>query len=382
MQHLLAQPAVRHHVASLMFAVMRCIYLITCSYNLTHFRFMCLQTVHAAVGKVLLPTSKDLYIIHPVPWPPADTKAKSASSRSQASDGGSNTGLIAGVCIAAVAAVAAAYLLRRRARMHKLHNGSTSTMQHQSPLHTEPASSARTPPLQLPQRSSTKDCAACNSGVRVGQEPSDGRGPATDCTLGARSANDQQICASSQLPVVAGSERGSTVSQATGMQPNPGNDTPLATPPAPPVAPELAHTTEVPPAPADESVVRQLRVAPIPAGAAAAHQSLPFTTTAPRTLQEPDTRSKVSTALYNMAETQPPVLFAGRFHLLQDQCHGGQAVVHFARDARGTLLQYAVKCASHHPFSSQLDSIQVEIDYNSSELAFQLQASTVMADLG
>ena len=69
--------------------------------------------------------------------------------------------------------------------------------------------------------------------------------------------------------------------------------------------------------------------------------------TMPHTVAEPDMRSKVSTALHNMAEQEPPALFAGRFQLLSEQCQGGQAVVHFARDARGSLKQFAIKCAAH-----------------------------------
>ena len=54
-------------------------------------------------------------------------------------------------------------------------------------------------------------------------------------------------------------------------------------------------------------------------------------------------REQIATALLNMAEARPPLPFARRFSLLSEQCHGGQAVVNFARDAAGGLMQYAIK---------------------------------------
>ena len=69
-----------------------------------------------------------------------------------------------------------------------------------------------------------------------------------------------------------------------------------------------------------------------------------FTVFMPDTMMEPSMRKKVSTALLNMAQAEPPVTFAGRYHLLVDQRHGGQAVVQFARDMRGSLRQFAIKC--------------------------------------
>ena len=124
-----------------------------------------------------------------------------------------------------------------------------------------------------------------------------------------------------------------------------------------------------------QSAMQQLqqRVVPKGTGASAASGGAPFTTEMPATLMEPDLRGKVSTALYNMAEQEPPVLLAGRFQLLGDQCHGGQAVVQFARDAlRGSLTQYAVKCALHigkpgliarllNASSTKLDSLYVQM---------------------
>ena len=68
------------------------------------------------------------------------------------------------------------------------------------------------------------------------------------------------------------------------------------------------------------------------------------TTARPSTVLEPDERSKLSTALSNMATMQPPILFAGRFLLIDEQAHGGQAVVAFARDNSG-VFPYAIKCA-------------------------------------
>ena len=89
----------------------------------------------------------------------------------------------------------------------------------------------------------------------------------------------------------------------------------------------------------------QKRVVANPEYTAASRDSLPFASQMPSTLVQPDLRSKVSTALFNMAEQEPPVLFATRFQLLSDQCEGSQAVVQFAREARGSLKQFAIKCA-------------------------------------
>jgi hypothetical protein len=52
---------------------------------------------------------------------------------------------------------------------------------------------------------------------------------------------------------------------------------------------------------------------------------------------------QVAQALENMRLAQPPVPFAGRWHLLPEQRHGGQAVVQFARGANGGFEQRAIK---------------------------------------
>ena len=144
----------------------------------------------------------------------------------------------------------------------------------------------------------------------------------------------------------AGAGGSATVSSAGGVlaapQVQPART--LSQPPAPKLTPD-SSTPAQPLQEGEQQPTLQQRVAPKPAGTFGS-QSVPFTTAVPQTIMEPDMRSKISTALYNMEEQQPPMLFAGRFQLLQDQCHGGQAVVQFARDARGSLKQYAIKCAS------------------------------------
>ena len=95
-----------------------------------------------------------------------------------------------------------------------------------------------------------------------------------------------------------------------------------------------------------ESSVLRKRIAPLPPGVQSTLGAENFTTAMPATMMEPSLRDQVSTALYNIAEANPPVAFAGRYYLLMDQRHGGQAVVQFARELASTLMQYAVKCAS------------------------------------
>lgn len=92
----------------------------------------------------------------------------------------------------------------------------------------------------------------------------------------------------------------------------------------------------------------QRRIVPVqPGGASPFGAAAPFTVANPATMAESSDRDKVSTALYNMADSNPAVLFAGRYQLLQEeQVHGGQAVVHLARDGSGGLMQYAIKCAA------------------------------------
>ena len=69
------------------------------------------------------------------------------------------------------------------------------------------------------------------------------------------------------------------------------------------------------------------------------------------TLQEPDLRDKVTTALQHMARADPPIVFANRYLLIDEQVQGGQAVVCFARDASHGATQYAIKCALAYSFT-------------------------------
>lgn len=64
-----------------------------------------------------------------------------------------------------------------------------------------------------------------------------------------------------------------------------------------------------------------------------------------RTLDEPDAKAQLVTALHNMATAAPVQLFARRYQLLDARVEGGQAVVCFARDSAGSMFQYAIKCA-------------------------------------
>ena len=64
------------------------------------------------------------------------------------------------------------------------------------------------------------------------------------------------------------------------------------------------------------------------------------------TLAEPDPKAQLVVALQNMATATPTQLFADRYQLIDDRVEGGQAVVCFARDVKGSMLQFAIKCAS------------------------------------
>ena len=67
----------------------------------------------------------------------------------------------------------------------------------------------------------------------------------------------------------------------------------------------------------------------------------------PNTLEQPQERDRLRTALLNMAEAEPPQLFAGRYRLKAEWVQGGQALVVFARDDADGFFQYAIKCALH-----------------------------------
>ena len=67
------------------------------------------------------------------------------------------------------------------------------------------------------------------------------------------------------------------------------------------------------------------------------------------TIAEPDPKARLVMALENMATATPTRLFADRYQLLDDRVEGGQAVVCFARDAKGSMLQFAIKYDSSSP---------------------------------
>ena len=67
----------------------------------------------------------------------------------------------------------------------------------------------------------------------------------------------------------------------------------------------------------------------------------------PNTLEQPQERDRLRTAVVNMAEAEPPQLFAGRYRLKAEWVQGGQALVVFARDDADGFFQYAIKCALH-----------------------------------
>lgn len=92
----------------------------------------------------------------------------------------------------------------------------------------------------------------------------------------------------------------------------------------------------------DRSDPAMQRLVPAPPSLFAT-EGVAFVTERPSTMLEPEHRDRISTALFNMAEQSPPQAFAGRYILTNEQFHGGQAVVHIARDAHDTMRQYAIK---------------------------------------
>ena len=59
----------------------------------------------------------------------------------------------------------------------------------------------------------------------------------------------------------------------------------------------------------------------------------------------PDLKTQLTAALDGIVDAEPSELFAARYQLLPERDGGGQSVVAFARDARGGMMQYAIKCA-------------------------------------
>ena len=354
-----------------------------------------LQKVHAAVGKVLLtdpgypPAPLPQKPLHPkhagvkkrnqhnrgrshAPRPAHTVRTRNATSLtvpSQDVGGGgtkSNTGLIAGCVIAAVvaavavAAVIAVLLLRKRKGQQTFKEVSSGDVNNAGQPHAQTARSAERmeqPVLQSAQAVHTKPMR-----VSSGRNVYDNRMLAPpneqasmDSTLdvhstmaskstgGPRNAavwSDDVNAAESPMPThphtfVASPQTASASPAQAQLRPS---------------VPQLQMTlsltaTQLPSAQLVHDAAGQERVVPKPAGTFLPSQSAPFTTEQPRTLMESDMRSKLSTALHNMAEQEPPMLFAGRFQLLAEQCQGGQAVVQFARDMLGSLKQFAIKCA-------------------------------------
>ena len=66
----------------------------------------------------------------------------------------------------------------------------------------------------------------------------------------------------------------------------------------------------------------------------------------PSTLEQPQERERLRTAVQNMAESEPLQLFAGRYRLKSEWVQGGQALVVFACDSANSFYQFAIKCAS------------------------------------
>ena len=68
--------------------------------------------------------------------------------------------------------------------------------------------------------------------------------------------------------------------------------------------------------------------------------------TAADTLVAGDAKAQLERALDNILDADPPELFDKRFQVLAEREGGSQGVVSFARDVRGGMMQFAIKCAS------------------------------------
>jgi hypothetical protein len=130
--------------------------------------------------------------------------------------------------------------------------------------------------------------------------------------------------------------------------------------PEPAVAPGSSFTVSIPktdslPAPAaqtqlpeqPEQTAQDLyavtkRIAP-PSESAASTVRQASQFSLPHTMDEPDAKEQLLTAIENIAGTQPPEVFAGAYILSSNYMRGGQAVVVFARDCGEGFLQYAIK---------------------------------------
>ena len=115
--------------------------------------------------------------------------------------------------------------------------------------------------------------------------------------------------------------------------------------------PLCASLVPQPPSPRSELQLLERRIAPVLSATACAHchsthKSPHFTVDAmPETAEKPGKHARIAAELNALAASNAP-LFAGQWHLLREQRHGGQAVVQFARHVEGNPMQYAIKCVS------------------------------------
>lgn len=250
----------------------------------------------------------------------AGRKSSNASTGADDESGGSNTGAIVGAAVAAVvvALVAAAICIliawrrRRQRQQQRLSDAASKAHTQDAPTSAHHTGSGS---LRAPLAASTHHV----SSSAVARHES-------LHTESERSASDANRPTVSPLVSLG----------AASMQGQPSSEEPSAK------ASTLAHTRSTAYSSAQSDLLLRQRIAPLPSGAASTVASSTFTTVLPATLMQPRERDMVSTALLNMAERRPVQLFAGRYQLLQEQHHGSQAVVQFARDET-SLRQYAIK---------------------------------------
>jgi hypothetical protein len=115
-----------------------------------------------------------------------------------------------------------------------------------------------------------------------------------------------------------------------------------------------------PPSPRSELQLLERRIAPASTGGAPSayltRTNPHFSVDAlPATTDDPGKHARIAAELNALAALDHP-LFAGKWHLMREQRHGGQAVVQFARDTDANQMQYAIKCAPTHMKSCAIKS--------------------------
>jgi hypothetical protein len=83
----------------------------------------------------------------------------------------------------------------------------------------------------------------------------------------------------------------------------------------------------------------------------------------PMTVAARDEKDQLTTAVTNMALSQPAIVFANRFLFTTDMVFGGQGVVVFSRGRDAGMRQYAIKYVSLCPSSPDRTLLVLAVSY-------------------